>query len=198
MQLPARAQRVPEVQGWLATQCCLELRQGAGLSTPTLTSHRTQVAQVGQGSSPGPRAIPQVLLSHESLAVTLPASWGTSQKGHLGCASQHLPQTQTLNKTFKRMVYSQTQTEVIILSLILNEAGRSPEIHRIYLLDHGWAIENMHFIYLFIVYHGPFLKSSLNLLQHCFCFIFWVFWPQSMQDLNSPTRDQAHTSCLQR
>ena len=78
MQLPARAQRVPGVQGWMATQCCRELRQGAGLSTPKLTSHWTQAAQVGQGSSPGPRAIPWVLLSHESLTVTLPASWGTS------------------------------------------------------------------------------------------------------------------------
>ena len=39
---------------------------------------------------------------------------------------------------------------------------------------------------------GHFKKSLLNLLQHCFCFIFWVF---AMWDLNSPTRDQTCTPC---
>ena len=37
---------------------------------------------------------------------------------------------------------------------------------------------------------GPCLKSSLNLLQYCFCFMFWFFWPLGMWDLSSPTRDQ--------
>ena len=27
----------------------------------------------------------------------------------------------------------------------------------------------------FFFWHGPFLKSLLNLLQHCFCFMFWFF-----------------------
>ena len=32
---------------------------------------------------------------------------------------------------------------------------------------------NILFIYLFLC--GPFLKSLLNLLQYCFCFMFWFF-----------------------
>ena len=40
---------------------------------------------------------------------------------------------------------------------------------------------------------GPFLKSLLNLLQHCFCFMFWFFWLRGMWDLNSPTRDWTQT-----
>ena len=34
------------------------------------------------------------------------------------------------------------------------------------------------------------LKSALNLLKYCFCFMFWFFCPQDMLDLISPTRDQ--------
>ena len=29
------------------------------------------------------------------------------------------------------------------------------------------------FLRFFFFWCGPFLKSSLNLLQHCFCFMFW-------------------------
>ena len=38
----------------------------------------------------------------------------------------------------------------------------------------------MTFMYLkiFFFFCGPFLKSLLNLLQYCFCFMFWVFGPQ--------------------
>ena len=37
-----------------------------------------------------------------------------------------------------------------------------------------------------------FWKSSLNLLQHCFCFMFGVFWPQGrMWDLSSLTTPPA-------
>ena len=34
------------------------------------------------------------------------------------------------------------------------------------------------------------LKSLLNLLQHCFSFMFWIF---IYEVLSSPTRDQTHT-----
>ena len=44
----------------------------------------------------------------------------------------------------------------------------------------------------------PFLKSLLNLLQYCFCFMFWFFWPWDMWDLSSLTRDQTHTPCIRR
>ena len=33
------------------------------------------------------------------------------------------------------------------------------------------------------------LKSLLNLLQFCFCFMFCFFWPGGMWDLSSLTRD---------
>ena len=42
----------------------------------------------------------------------------------------------------------------------------------------------------FLFWCGPFLKALLlNLLQYCFCFMFWCFWPGAMWDLDSPTRD---------
>ena len=34
-----------------------------------------------------------------------------------------------------------------------------------------------------------FLKSLLNLLQDCFCFMFWFSGCEVMWDLSSPTRD---------
>ena len=40
------------------------------------------------------------------------------------------------------------------------------------------------FLFLFLF----FFKSLLNLLQYCLFFVL-VFWPHSMWDLNSPTRD---------
>ena len=44
---------------------------------------------------------------------------------------------------------------------------------------------------LFDVDH--FLKSLLNLLEYCFCFMFGFFWPRGMEDLSSPNRDQTLT-----
>ena len=32
---------------------------------------------------------------------------------------------------------------------------------------------------------GPFLKSLLNLLQHCFCFVFWLFGHEACGILTS-------------
>ena len=45
---------------------------------------------------------------------------------------------------------------------------------------------------------GLFLKSLSNLLQYCFCFMFWVFWPWGMWNLDSPTRDWTRTPCIGR
>ena len=44
----------------------------------------------------------------------------------------------------------------------------------------------------------PFLKSLSNLLQYCFCFMFWIFWPQGLWDLSSATRNQIRTPCTGR
>ena len=52
-------------------------------------------------------------------------------------------------------------------------------------------------LYLFISWCGPFLKSLLNLWQYFVCFMFWFFWPRSIWDLSSPTRDP-HTPCIGR
>ena len=38
-------------------------------------------------------------------------------------------------------------------------------------------------------YVDHFLKPLLNLLQYCFCFMFWFFWPRGMWDFSSQTRD---------
>ena len=63
---------------------------------------------------------------------------------------------------------------------------------------------NFLFIYLFMAVLGLrcgmgdlYLKSLLNLLQCCFCFIFCFFWPGGMWGL-TPTRDQTHTPCIRR
>ena len=34
-------------------------------------------------------------------------------------------------------------------------------------------------LFLKIIWCGPFLKSLLNLLQYCFCFMFWSFGPET-------------------
>ena len=50
------------------------------------------------------------------------------------------------------------------------------------------------FQYIFFPRCGPFLKSLLNLLQYCFCFMF--FWPRDLWDLRSVIRDRTLTPCL--
>ena len=50
-------------------------------------------------------------------------------------------------------------------------------------------------IFLIIVLCEPFLKSSMNLLQYCFCFIFW---PGGMWDLSSLSKDSTCTYCIGR
>ena len=57
------------------------------------------------------------------------------------------------------------------------------------------------FLKFFFFSCGPFLKSLLNLLQYCLCFMFWFFgcdWPRGVQNLSSPTRDWTHTPCIGR
>ena len=53
-------------------------------------------------------------------------------------------------------------------------------------------------VFFFFFGCGPFLKSLLNLLQHRFCFMLYVFWPWGTWNLSSPTSDQAPTSCTER
>ena len=45
----------------------------------------------------------------------------------------------------------------------------------------------------FFSWCGPFLKSLLNLLQYCFCSLFWFFGHETC---SSPNRDQTHTPCI--
>ena len=51
---------------------------------------------------------------------------------------------------------------------------------------------------IFLKKYGPFLKSSLNLLQHCFWFYVLVFWPQGTWVLSSPIWDGTHTPFFER
>ena len=57
-------------------------------------------------------------------------------------------------------------------------------------VGHDWVTE--------LNWTETILKSLLNLLQYCFCFIFWFFWPGGMWDLSSPTRNQIHVPCIGR
>ena len=43
--------------------------------------------------------------------------------------------------------------------------------------------------------HKDFYKTLLNLLQYCFCFLFWL---SGCEDLSSLTRDQTHIPCIGR
>ena len=42
-----------------------------------------------------------------------------------------------------------------------------------------------------------FLQSSLNLLQYCFLFYVFIFWPWGMWDLSSPTKINPESSALE-
>ena len=52
--------------------------------------------------------------------------------------------------------------------------------------------------FLFFFWCGPFLKSLLNLLQYCFCFMFWFFDHEAGRIFSSLTRDQTCTPCIGR
>ena len=54
------------------------------------------------------------------------------------------------------------------------------------------------FIYLFIFWCGPFLKSFIEFVTILLLFYVLVFWPQGMWDLSSPTRDRTRTLCIGR
>ena len=50
------------------------------------------------------------------------------------------------------------------------------------------------YIYIYIFFYVDHFDSPYWICYNiCFCFIFWCFWPQSMWNLSSPTRDQNHT-----
>ena len=53
------------------------------------------------------------------------------------------------------------------------------------------------FFFLKIFWCGPFLKSLLNLLQYCFCFMLWVFGCQACGIL-APLRRTEVTPCTER
>ena len=49
-----------------------------------------------------------------------------------------------------------------------------------------------------IIFYKVFLKSLLNLLQHCFCFMFWFFGPEACGILVSLSRDQTYNPFIGR
>ena len=53
-------------------------------------------------------------------------------------------------------------------------------------------------VFSFFFWCGPFLKSLLNLLHHCFyLMLFFFFWPWGMWNLNSLIRDQPTLPALE-
>ena len=46
--------------------------------------------------------------------------------------------------------------------------------------------------------HFSFLKSLLDLLQYCFWYMFWFFWPPGLWHLSSLTREWSHSLCTGR
>ena len=66
-------------------------------------------------------------------------------------------------------------------------------------LIHVVACVRTSFIFKRLFLNGPFFfKFWLSLLQYCFCFMFWCFWPQGMWDLNSLTRGWTCPPCIGR
>ena len=89
-----------------------------------------------------------------------------------------------------------SKSNVYYISTICKEL--SQELHIPYFfntLNEHIGINPFYFFLKIFFLCGPFLKSSLNLLQYCFCFMFLVFWLRGMWDLSSPTRDWTCTPC---
>ena len=59
----------------------------------------------------------------------------------------------------------------------------------------GCGLGREFFFKFFFFGCGPFLKSLLNLLQHCFCFMFCFFDPETW-DFSFLTKDETLTSCI--
>ena len=82
-----------------------------------------------------------------------------------GCVSQ------TMTRDSVQLNFSWNLCLTVVIMSFLYTARCMLAMHFLYYLPHSF-ICNCLFIYLFF-WCGPFLKSLLNLLQYCFCFIFW-------------------------
>ena len=83
-------------------------------------------------------------------------------------------------KLYKGLIYN--------VNFILQE---SESVHELYEeLKYSIGLSKPHsFYFLRSFYVNHFLKSWLNFLQYCFFFYVLVFWPSSMWDLRSLTKD---------
>ena len=77
--------------------------------------------------------------------------------------------------------------------------GFCPRPHSCYLIVDQIRLCCRVFLKIFFFFRcRPFLKSLVNWLQNCFCFMFWCFGPQGMGESQSPTRDGARTHYVRR
>ena len=82
-------------------------------------------------------------------------------------------------------------------SLCLRKSGWVREILKIQNKEIIW-LDHCLFFLSFVFWCGLFLKSLLNLLQYCFCFMFWFLWSRGMWDLSCPAKDQTQMPCIGR
>ena len=81
-------------------------------------------------------------------------------------------------------------------SLCLRKSGWVREILKIQNKEIIW-LDHCLFFLSFVFWCGLFLKSLLNLLQYCFCFMFWFFGCEACGIFSYPTRDWTRTPCPQ-
>ena len=76
------------------------------------------------------------------------------------------------------------------------------------ILNLSWLVEEsfclqvlvlffLSFFLSFFFWCGPFKKYLFNVLQCCFCFMFWVFGHEACEIFSSLTRDRTHTPALE-
>ena len=99
-------------------------------------------------------------------------------------------------------------TEILVKALDLLQDRRCKKGSLISIIPRNVPTSNICFMqhdcsycgYFFKIFFnvGHFLKSSLNVLQYCFCLMFLSFWPQSILYLSFLTRDRTHIPCFRR
>ena len=68
-----------------------------------------------------------------------------------------------------------TTAPLFLSPLNKHEGYRGPSLAHVYYATHSTFLFVCLFVFKIFFWCGPFLKSLLNLLQYCFCFMFWFF-----------------------
>ena len=146
--------------------------------------------------------------SHHPRPGNLPQSFGYMSRQHFQSQTEQLfSPTSIFSPGACVCVRRRHPLEEVFPGKMTLKGGRPRLRPRPLSLLPKWLSPSRHslgFIYLFILiflfvcfWCGPFLKSSLNLLQYCSFYVL-VFWPWDMWDPSSRTRDRTCAPCIRR